>query len=138
MITLSSCEAEFVALCSMILEVRYSCMILEELGNPREMGDGSWEDNKAAVVIAEAESSSAGQAKHIDVRFKKVVESVRDGTVRVRYVTYVPTDWNYVDIMTKALGKTKFKEVREMYESRRNEKGTMLRLINEMVMLISD
>ena len=43
-------------------------------------------------MIAEAESSNAGRTKHIDVRFKKVVESVRDGTVRVRYV---PTEWNH-------------------------------------------
>jgi len=135
MITLSSCEAEFVALCSIILEVRYLRMLLEELGNSQKESTLVWEDNKAAIVIAEAESSSAGRAKHIDVRFKKVVESVRDGTVRVRYV---PTDWNYADIMTKALSETKFKKVREMCVSPRNEKGTMLRLIDEMVMLISD
>ena len=84
MITLSSCEAEFVALCSIIFEVRYLRMLLEELGNSQKESTLVWEDNKAAIVIAEAESSSAGRAKHIDVRFKKVVESVRDGTVRVR------------------------------------------------------
>ena len=60
---------------------------------------------------AEGESSSAGRAKHIDVRFKKVAESVRDGTVRVRYV---PTDWNYADMMTKPLVEVKFKRCREM------------------------
>ena len=76
-------------------------MLLEELGNSHKDSTLVWEDNKAAIVIAEAESSSAGRAKHIDVRFKKVVESVHDGTVRVHYV---PTDWNYADIMTKALG----------------------------------
>jgi hypothetical protein len=50
----------------------------------------------------------------------------------------VPTDWNYAEITTKALGETKFKKVLEMCVSPRNEKGTMLRLIDEMVMLISD
>ena len=73
MITLSSCEAEFVALCSIILEVRYLRMLLEELGISQKESTLVWEDNKAAIVIAEAESSSAGRAKHIDVRFKKVV-----------------------------------------------------------------
>jgi len=62
-------------------------------------------------------------------------ESVRDGTVRVRYV---PTDWNHVDIMTKTLSEAKFKTMREMCVSPRNQKGTMLRWIDEMVMLISD
>ena len=37
--------------------------------------------------------------------------SVRDGTVRVRYV---PTDWNYADIMTKPLMEVKFKRCRDM------------------------
>ena len=103
MITLSSCEAEFVALCSIILEVRYLRMLLEELGNSQKESTFVWEDNQAAIVIAEAESSGAGRAKHIDVRFKKVVESVRDGTVHVRHV---PTDWNYAFMVVVPLHVT--------------------------------
>ena len=86
-------------------------MLLEELGHTQGDSTLIWEDNKATILIAEGESSSAGRAKHIDVRFKKVAESVRDGTVRVRYV---PTDWNYADIMTKPLMEVKFKRCRDM------------------------
>ena len=73
--------------------------------------------------------------KRVAADFKNVVESVRDGTVRIRYVS---TDWDYADIMTKALDDTNFKKLREMCVSPRNEKGTMLRLIDKMVMLFSD
>ena len=111
LVTMSSCEAEFVSLCNLILEVRYIRMLLEELGHAQGDSTLIWEDNKATILIAEGESSSAGRAKHIDVRFKKVAESVRDGTVRVRYV---PTDWNYADIMTKPLMEVKFKRCRDM------------------------
>ena len=111
LVTMSSCEAEFVSLCDLILEVRYIRMLLEELGHTQGDSTLIWEDNKVTILIAEGESSSAGRAKHIDVRFKKVAESVRDGTVRVRYV---PTDWNYADIMTKSLVEVKFKRCRDM------------------------
>ena len=36
MVTLSSCESEFVALCSAILEVRYLHQLLNELGHRQE------------------------------------------------------------------------------------------------------
>ena len=130
MMTPSSCEAEFVALCWVILEVRCWRMLL----NSEKESTLVWQD-KQGCHRAGAESSSAGRAKHIDVRLKEVVENVRDGTVRVRYA---PTHGNYADIMTKALSETKLNKVRKMRVSPRNEKGTMLRLIDEMAMLVSD
>jgi len=57
-ITLSSCEAKFVALCSIILKVHYLRMLLEELGISQKESTLVWEDNKAAIVIAEGESWS--------------------------------------------------------------------------------
>ena len=74
------------ALCWIILEARNLSMLLEELGKWHKESTRVWKDNKAAIMIAEAESSSAGRAKRIDVRFKKVVEIIGDGTVRGRYV----------------------------------------------------
>ena len=71
-----------------------------------------WEDNKAAIIVAEGETSSAGRSKHIDVSFKHVAQSIRDGVARVRYVS---TKWNYADLMTKPLAKLEFKRLRELY-----------------------
>ena len=70
-----------------------------------------WEDNKTAIIIAEGETSSAGRSKHIDVRFKHVAQSIREGVARVRYV---PTKWNYADLMTKPLAKLEFKRLRDL------------------------
>jgi hypothetical protein len=106
MVTLSSCESEFVALCSAILEVRYLRQFLNELGHRQEEPTLLWEDNKAAIIVAEGETSSAGRSKHIDVRFKHVAQSIREGIVRVRYVS---TKWNYADLMTKPLARLEFK-----------------------------
>ena len=119
MVTLSSCESEFVALCSVILELRYLRQLLDELGYTQRRPSLIWEDNKAAIIVAEGETSSAGRAKHIDVRFKHVAQSIREGVARVRYIS---TKWNYADIMTKPLGRLEFKRLRGLCE--KPEEGT--------------
>ena len=109
--TLSSCEAEYVALCSAVCEVKYLRALLDDLGYPQDEATLIWEDNKAAIMIAENESSSAGRCKHIDVRFRFVAEAIRNEEVRIRYC---PTSFNYADIMTKALTPAKFAELYAM------------------------
>ena len=110
-VTLSSCEAEYVALCSMVCEVKYLRSLMAELGFPQEEPTLIWEDNRATIMIAENDSSSAGRCKHIDVRFRFVAEAVRDGAVRVRYC---PSAYNYADILTKPLVPVKFDSMRHM------------------------
>jgi hypothetical protein len=46
-VTLSSCEAEYVALCSEVCEVKYLRSLMRELGH-RQVESTLWEDNKAA------------------------------------------------------------------------------------------
>ena len=76
-----------------------------------------WEDNRATIMIAENDSSSAGRCKHIDVRFRFVAEAVRDGVVRVRYCPWV---YNYADILTKPLVPGKLDSMRHMCHSMRH------------------
>ena len=77
---------------------------MRELGH-RQVESTLWEDNKAAILMAENECSPAGRSKHIDVRYKFVVQAVTEGSVRVRYT---PTDMNLADVMTKALPPVTF------------------------------
>ena len=111
LVTLSSCESEFVGLCSAVVEIRYLRQLMEELGKPQQEGTVLWEDNKACIILAEGETSSGGRSKHIDVKFRYIAENVRNGEVCVRYI---PTSWNYADMMTKPLGKIQFRRVRDM------------------------
>ena len=99
-VTLSSCEAEYVALCAEVCEVMYLRNLLDEMGFPQGDSTLIWEDNKAAILVAEQETSSAGRCKHIDVKYRFVAEAVKDGIVRVRYT---PTDTNMADLFTKPL-----------------------------------
>jgi hypothetical protein len=106
LVNLSTCEREFVTLCSAIWELRYLRKLVADLGYEQKKPMIIWEDNKACIIVVKGEVSSAGRSKHIDqVRFKAIAQSVRDGTVCVRYV---PSKWNVADIMTKPLGMMEF------------------------------
>ena len=111
MVTLSSCEAEYVALCSSIVEAKYLRQLMTELGYPQPEPTLIWEDNKAAIIVAESEASSASRCKHIDVRFRFIAEALKERAVRVRYVASAE---NYADIMTKPLVHAKFEMCRDL------------------------
>ena len=88
-----------------------SCALSDDLGYPQDEATLIWEDDKAAIMIAENESWSAGRCKHIDVRFRFVAKAIRNEDVRIRYC---PTSFNYADIMSKALTPAKFAELYAM------------------------
>jgi len=118
-VTLSSCEAEYVALCSEVCEVKYLSSLMRELGHRQVESTLIWEDNKAAILIAEKECSSVGRSKHIDVRYKFVAQAVTEGSVRVRYT---PTDMNFEDVLTKALPAVTFERlIKKCLASKRGE-----------------
>lgn len=104
-VTLSSCEAEYVALCAAVCEVKYIRSLMRDLGYAQRDASIIWEDNKAAILIAENECSSAGRSKHIDVKFKFVAQAIADGVVRVRYIS---TNLNFADLFTKPLVRDVF------------------------------
>ena len=107
-VTLSSCEAEYVALCAAVCEVKYIRSLMRDLGYPQDDASLVWEDNKAAILIAENECSSAGRSKHIDVKFKFVAQAIAEGVVRIRYIS---TNLNFADLFTKPLVKDVFKRL---------------------------
>jgi hypothetical protein len=88
--------------------VKYLCSLMRELGHKQAESTLIWEDNKAAILIAENESSSAGRSKHIDVRYKFVAQAVTEGSVRVRYT---PTDMSFADVLTKAVPAATFERL---------------------------
>jgi hypothetical protein len=106
-VTLSSAEAEYVALADMICEVKYLRELARGLGFTQTEPTLIYEDNRAAIMVAEAECSAGGRLKHVDVKFRFATEAVRNKEVRVRYI---PTNLNFADLMTKALVPKKHKE----------------------------
>jgi hypothetical protein len=85
--------------------------LMRELGFMQEESTLIWEDNRAAIALAENKVSSAGRSKHINLRFRFVAEAVKDGIVRV---CYAPTDTNHADLFTKSLTTVTFERLLKM------------------------
>jgi hypothetical protein len=113
-VTLSSAEAEYIALADMICEVKYLRDLSRALGFAQDEPTLIYEDNRAAIMVAETECSAGGRLKHVDVKYRFATETVRNREVRVRYI---PTNLNFEDIMTKALVPKKHKESVELIVS---------------------
>ena len=111
MVTLSSCESEYIGLCSAVVEICYLRQLAEELGRKQKEGTVLWEDNKSCIILAEGETSGGGRSKHIDIKFRFITEKIKSGKVRVRYI---PTSWNYADLMTKPLAKVQFARILDL------------------------
>jgi hypothetical protein len=110
-VTLSSTEAEYIALADMICEVKYLRELARGLGFAQAEPTIIYEHNHVVIMTAEAEWSTGGRLKHVDVKYRFTTEAVRNTEVRRRYI---PTNLNFADIMTKALVSKKHKESVEL------------------------
>ena len=107
LVTLSSTEAEFVALVLGIKELKWIYQMIEEIGLPIKLAV-VFCDNQGALKILKNEASTA-RTKHIDVRLQFLKEQVRNGLIETRYVQ---TNDQIADLFTKPLGRLAFDKLR--------------------------
>ncbi|KAI3641654.1 hypothetical protein MIR68_000314 [Amoeboaphelidium protococcarum] len=106
-VTLSSSEAEFVAMSSAIQQSYYLKMLMEEIG--LECGPVKLNcDNKSAITLMNNNSSNS-RSRHIDIKYQYAREKVMDGEVKVDYVA---TNQNKADCLTKLSAKNKISNFR--------------------------
>ena len=96
-VTLSSSEAEYVALSDCVKDVRFVMQILTELEVEYPKPVVVKIDNVGAMFMAENISSSA-RTRHIDVRLKFVNEFIEQGEIEVVFVKSADND---ADVFTK-------------------------------------
>jgi len=96
-VTLSSCEAEFVALSEAAKEIKFIVQVLLSIGIPVKLPVIVRIDNVGAIFLAENVTTSQ-QAKHIDIWYHFVREFVEDGFIKIIFVQMAD---NMVDIFTK-------------------------------------
>lgn len=107
-ITLSTMEAEYVALSKAVNEASWLKMYIEELGmyqwfcTPYEL----YCDNRATIDFAKNRIERS-KTKHIDIAYHNVRERVDDGTITL---SYVPSALNNADILTKAISRKMYEE----------------------------
>ena len=109
-VTLSTTEAEYVALGDGVKEVIFAKSVASFLvPSLSQKTIKVFVDNNGAIKLASNPLSSA-RTKHIDVRFHFVRELVSSGIIAVEYV---PTNEQRADILTKALVGPIFREHRD-------------------------
>ncbi len=106
----SSTLAEFVG-CHMalkhILAMRH---FLEELGYPQHEPTILYQDNLSTIAMIN-NPAHGKRTRHLEIRFNMIREHIAKGTVTMQYL---PTETMTSDILTKALAKHQFENIRPL------------------------
>lgn len=109
-VALSTTEAEYVSAVAASQEILWLRNLFTELGFNITEGLPLCIDNQSALSVAK-NPEHHGRMKHLDLRFYWLRKVVASGQITLRYV---PTASMPADVLTKALGRNKVVEMREM------------------------
>ena len=106
-VSLSTTEAEYIALTYTAKEAIWFRNFLTELFGPINFPMIIYNDNQSAISLAHAELGQFHtRTKHIDIRYHFIREKIDNGTLEV---VYCPTAEMTADVLTKALASFKFR-----------------------------
>ena len=107
-ITLSSTEAEYVALTHSLKDIIWIHKLLKDFSSifPFSLPTNLFCDNQGAIRLSK-DSTFHGHTKHINVHFHFIRQTVSQGHISL---TYCPTDDLITDIFTKPLTRFKFEK----------------------------
>ena len=106
-VTLSSCEAEYVVAVSAATQGMWLAWLLSDLKQEEVKPVELRVDNKSALALMKNPVFHE-RSKHIRVRYHFVRQCVEEGSIRADFVS---TKDQLADIGTKALGRVRFKEI---------------------------
>jgi len=107
-VSLSTCEAELHALTSCAKEIVYLRKLLEEIGMKQKETTKVNVDNSAAIAVAQKNDFNS-KLKHSEINQRWLCELVDKQLIRV---TYISTDRQLADVLTKPLLKGKYEPFR--------------------------
>jgi hypothetical protein len=108
LVTTSTTEAEYVAMCNATKETMWLRQLLSEIGFAQTGPTLTLADNQGAIILSEDQANHE-RTKAIDVKFHYTREHVLLGDTRFRYVRSCD---NVADIFTKPLHYPAFKTLR--------------------------
>eukprot|EP00794_Sanderia_malayensis_P004477 gene4477-biopygen3644 len=109
-VALSSTEAEYVSLSSAAQETIWMRNLLESIGFQQLDPTTICEDNQGAIAVAKNPGNHP-KTKHISIKYHFIREAVEKNEIMLQYC---PTNEMLADILTKALPKERFKELRDL------------------------
>lgn len=108
-VSLSSTEAEYIALTEAICELKWIKKLLVELNIDCKGPVVIYEDNQSCIKIID-EPKERKRMKHLDIKYHFIREVIANNEVELQYKS---TDEQVADIMTKGLGKNMFMKHRK-------------------------
>lgn len=107
-VSLSSTEAEFIALSDACQEIAWLRRLLSDINNECKQSTLLYEDNQSCLKLIKEEKFS-NRTKHIDTKFHFVKDYMDKGVVKCEYC---PTGLMVADLLTKPLPVSKHIELR--------------------------
>lgn len=104
----SSCEAEYIAAANATCEALWLSRVPAELKGAETGAPLLRVDNKSAIALIK-NPILQGHSKHIEVKYHFVRETAEKGQIEVEFTR---SEEQLGDILTKALGKSRFQELR--------------------------
>ncbi|RVW32090.1 Retrovirus-related Pol polyprotein from transposon RE2 [Vitis vinifera] len=104
----SSAEVEYISAAAAANQAIWLRKLLTDLGQSQADATVIWVDNKSAIAIAK-NPVQHGRTKHINVKFHAIREAEKNGEVNL---VHCCSENQIADILTKALSKAKFEELR--------------------------
>ena len=106
-VSLSSCEAEYVAMTSAIQEAKFLKMLMLDMNFDHVQPVKLFADNQGTIALAKNPVHHQ-RTKHIDIRYHFIREEINNKLVDVQFIS---THGNLADVFTKAISKNKCREV---------------------------
>jgi hypothetical protein len=110
-VTLSTCETEYVAVSLGVSHAIWLRRLLQELKCPQLESTEIRVNNKSAIELAKNPVYHE-RSKHIDVRFHSIREHIKDEEVRV---VHVQSNEQATDIFTQVLPKQLFENCKQIF-----------------------
>jgi hypothetical protein len=107
-VSLSTCEAEYVAASEAASELKWLRSLLGELEFPQLSATPLLCDNNGSIILTE-DSSFHARVKQIDIKHHSIRQHVEQGLLKLHYVK---SKDNTADIFTKALPRKDFERLR--------------------------
>jgi hypothetical protein len=108
-VTLSSTEAEYVALCSTAQECVYLRRLFASMHAEQTLPTVIYEDNMSTLALANREQAECSdRTKHIDVRYHYTRQLITTAQIALEHIA---TTEQLADVFTKDLDKIKFRNI---------------------------
>lgn len=108
-VALSSCEAEYVAACAATCQGVWLNSLLADMKGETPKSFKLMVDNKSAIELSK-NPVHHDRSKHIDIKFHYIRDCMDAGKVQI---DHVGTKDQLADLLTKALGRVQFIELRQ-------------------------